>query len=79
MSTYPNDVIYGGSSWNGFATSATPMPAPDANIELDSHAVILAKGAWSETFIDDDSRMMFHNADDYFRRYPGESDGLPVY
>jgi hypothetical protein len=23
--------------------------------------------------------MMFHNADDYFRRYPGESDGLPVY
>jgi hypothetical protein len=28
MSTYPNDVIYSGSSWNGFATSATPTPAP---------------------------------------------------
>jgi hypothetical protein len=32
------------------------------HIELDSHDVILAEGALSESFIDDDSRGMFHNA-----------------
>ena len=32
------------------------------HIELDSHDVIVAEGALSETFIDDDSRGMFHNA-----------------
>ncbi len=45
------------------------------HIELESHDVILAEGAWSETFIDDDSRMMFHNAQDYLRRYPDEGAG----
>jgi Ca2+-binding RTX toxin-like protein len=49
------------------------------HIELESHDVILAEGAWSETFIDDGSRMMFHNADDYFRRYPEQVDGPPRY
>jgi len=42
------------------------------HIELESHDVILAEGAWSETFVDDDSRMIFHNAVDYFRRFPEE-------
>ena len=32
------------------------------HIELDSHDVIIAEGALSESFIDDDSRGMFHNA-----------------
>ncbi len=40
------------------------------HIELDSHDVILAEGAPSETFVDDDSRGMFHNAADYAVRYP---------
>jgi hypothetical protein len=42
------------------------------HIELESHDVILAEGAWSETFVDDDSRMIFHNTTDYFRRFPEE-------
>ena len=37
------------------------------HIELDSHDVIVAEGALSETFIDDDSRGMFHNAHEYRR------------
>ena len=32
------------------------------HIELDTHGVILAEGAPSETFLDDNSRGMFHNA-----------------
>ena len=35
------------------------------HIELDSHDVIIAEGAPSESFIDDDSRGMFHNAHEY--------------
>ena len=42
------------------------------HIELDSHDVIVAEGALSETFIDDDSRGMFHNAHDYDTLYAGE-------
>ena len=41
------------------------------HIELDSHDVILAEGALSETFVDDDSRGMFHNAHEYGALYPG--------
>jgi Hint domain len=40
------------------------------HIELDSHDVIIAEGALSETFIDDDSRDMFHNAHEYRTLYP---------
>jgi hypothetical protein len=40
------------------------------HIELDTHDVIIAEGALSESFLDDDSRMMFHNAAEYFARYP---------
>jgi hypothetical protein len=40
------------------------------HIELDSHDVILAEGALSETFVDDDSRGMFHNAHEYGALYP---------
>jgi len=35
------------------------------HIELDSHDVLLAEGTPSESFIDDDSRAMFHNAAEY--------------
>ena len=40
------------------------------HIELDSHDVIMAEGAPSESFIDDDSREMFHNAHQYRVLYP---------
>ncbi len=38
------------------------------HVELDSHDVILAEGAPSETFLDDDSRRMFHNGGDFVSR-----------
>ncbi len=40
------------------------------NIELDEHGVVWAEGAASETFLDDDSRGMFHNAAEYTVLYP---------
>ena len=40
------------------------------HIELESHDVIFANGAESETFVDDGSRGMFHNAAEYKRLYP---------
>ena len=42
------------------------------HIELDTHDVIIAEGSLSETFIDDDSRGMFHNAHEYPVLYPEE-------
>ncbi len=47
------------------------------HLELDTHDVILAEGAPSETFIDDDSRMMFHNAHEYALLYPDEPRNPP--
>ena len=43
------------------------------HIELDTHDVILAEGAWSETFVDDDSRRVFHNAHEYAELYPEDA------
>ncbi len=40
------------------------------HIELETHDVILAEGAPSESFVDDDSRGMFHNAPEYHAMYP---------
>jgi autotransporter-associated beta strand protein len=47
------------------------------HIELDTHDVIIANGALSESFVDDDSRCMFHNALEYDTLYSGE-DVSPV-
>ena len=41
------------------------------HLELDEHDVILAEGAPSETFLDDDSRGLFHNAREFAALYPG--------
>jgi len=43
------------------------------HVELDSHDVILADGAWAESFINDGSRGMFHNARQYSDLY-GEDE-----
>jgi hypothetical protein len=55
-------------------TSITQLEAVDQveyiHLELDTHDVILAEGAPSETFLDDDSRDMFHNAEEYRALYP---------
>lgn len=40
------------------------------HVELDTHDVILAEGAASETFVDDNSRRIFHNAQEFTARYP---------
>ena len=49
------------------------------HVELETHDVIIAEGAPSETFIDDDSRGMFHNAHEYRRLYPDAVPGLAPY
>ena len=49
------------------------------HLELDSHDVILAEGAPAESFIDDESRGMFHNAADYHRLHPDAVSGAPHY
>ena len=36
------------------------------HIELDAHDVVFAEGAPAETFVDDDSRLIFDNADEYY-------------
>jgi autotransporter passenger strand-loop-strand repeat protein len=41
------------------------------HIELESHDVIVAEGALSESFVDDNSRDMFHNAGEYWATFPG--------
>ena len=40
------------------------------HVELDSHDVLLAEGAPSESFMDDDSRGVFHNAREFAVLYP---------
>jgi uncharacterized repeat protein (TIGR03803 family) len=49
------------------------------HIELDTHDVIVAEGALSETFIDDDSRAIFHNAQEYDMLYATEASAPARY
>jgi autotransporter-associated beta strand protein len=49
------------------------------HLELDSHDVILAEGAPAESFVDDDSRGMFHNAAEYAALYPDAPAGPARY
>ena len=49
------------------------------HIELEIHDVLIAEGALSESFIDDDSRFLFHNAQEYRLLYPEAAVGHPQY
>ena len=52
-------------------TRERPDRVDYVHVELDSYDILLAEGAPAESFIDDDSRSLFHNAAEYARRYPG--------
>ena len=67
---FPARALINGSS---IAPDLTCERVDYVHIELDSHDVILAEGAASETFIDDDSRATFNNAASYAALY-GASD-----
>jgi hypothetical protein len=47
------------------------------HVELETHDVIIAEGAFSETYLDDDNRAMFHNARDYDALYPAAAAAAP--
>ena len=47
------------------------------HVELPRHEALWAEGAPSESFVDDDSRMLFHNAAEYAALYPDER-AMPV-
>jgi Hint domain len=49
------------------------------HVELETHDVIIAEGALSESFIDDDSRGMFHNAHEYRTLYTEAPAALARY
>ncbi len=64
------------------ATIVQEQPGEDIHyfhLELDSHDVLIAEGAFSESFVDDDSRGMFQNARDFQKLYPGERAKEAVY
>ena len=49
------------------------------HIELDSHDVLLAENTPAESFVDDESRGMFHNAAAYWNDHPEEHTGAAAY
>jgi Hint domain len=49
------------------------------HIELDSHDVLIAEGAPAESFIDDASRGLFHNAAEYWTRHSEGASVTPRY
>ena len=49
------------------------------HVELADHDLLLAEGAAAESFVDDDSRAMFHNVDEYRRLYPDRAIVPPAW
>ncbi len=47
------------------------------HVELETHDVIVAEGALSETYLEDDNRAMFHNAQGYETLYPAAAAVAP--
>jgi hypothetical protein len=68
----PAGLLVNGSS----ITHVDAMEAVEYfHVELDSQDVIFAEGAPAETFVDDDSRGMFHNAFEFHELYPDATQG----
>jgi hypothetical protein len=57
--------------------STTARDVSYFHIEFETHDVIFAEGAPSESFVDDHSRAMFDNAAEFHARYPG-SPAVPA-
>jgi|GEM_PF-5744483 len=53
-------------------------PVSYVHIEMDSHDVVFADGAPTETYVDDNSRLMFDNADEYYEMY-GADQGTQTF
>ncbi|MFT8718239.1 Hint domain-containing protein [Acetobacter sp.] len=49
------------------------------HIELDSHDLLLAEGAPSESYIEDGGRSIFHNAAEFYVLYPETDPQVPVH
>ena len=49
------------------------------HVELPGHHAIWAENAPSESFVDDGSRGMFHNAGTFAAMYPGAAEEMPVF
>ncbi|MCH4092480.1 Hint domain-containing protein [Acetobacter sp.] len=49
------------------------------HIELETHDILLAEGAPAESFVDDQSRNMFHNAHTFHELYPHVCSGEALY
>ena len=49
------------------------------HIELSTHDVLLAEGVASESFVDDGTREMFHNADEFATLYPHDETVPAIY
>ncbi|MFT8807950.1 Hint domain-containing protein [Gluconobacter sp.] len=56
-----------------------PQTIRYVHVELESHDLLVAEGAPSESFLDDGSRGMFHNADEYQILYPDLTAPPPQY
>ena len=66
---FPAECLVNGSS---ILRCDCPEAIEYFHIELASHDLILAEGAAAETFVDCDSRGIFHNAHEFALLYPGE-------
>jgi hypothetical protein len=49
------------------------------HVELETHDVLLAEGAPSESFVDDNSRNIFHNAPEYWASHPEDIGREAIY
>ena len=64
------------------ATIVQEPPGEDIHyfhLELESHDVLIAEGAFSESFVDDESRGIFQNAHEFGKLYPEEPAKQAVY
>ncbi len=64
------------------ATIIQEKPGEDIHyfhLELETHDVLIAEGALSESFVDDDSRAMFQNAHEFRALYPDARSREAIY